>query len=225
MAPTARCAFRARPLLLILLALCSAIPAAAQDVSVPSELFAGDSVRIDGDLIGRVLSIDGPNMVVVSRGEPRCRAGEMHGDAPICDPAPLIRREMTVGSVQIERRSQKSHLNLRTIAGGVVGAAAFGAVGYFVGPEIGFGKIDGCVDSSESSVQCSPENRIPRDEFERRQLEADQRRGVLFFGAIGGSLTAILARKLSVGWVQVQPVIPGTPDEAWGLTVSMPGVR
>lgn len=197
----------------------------AQDVAIPSALLAGDSVRIDGDLVGRVLSIEGPNLVVVSRGEPRCRAGEMHGDAPICDPAPLIRREMDVNDVQIERRSQKSHLNLRTIGGGILGAAAFGAAGYFIGPEIGFGKIDGCVDSSESSVQCSPANRIPRDEFERRQLEADQRRGALFFGAIGGSLTAILARKLSVGWVEVQPAVPMTPDEAWGVSVSVPGVR
>lgn len=223
MSVTPRCAPAA--LLIALALLAGADHVAAQDVGIPNELFAGDSVRIDGDLIGRVLSIEGPNMVVVSRGVPRCRAGEMHGDAPICDPAPLIRREMDVNSVLIERRSQKSHLNLRTIGGGLLGAAAFGTVGYFLGPEIGFGKIDGCVDTSDSSIQCSPENRVPRDEFEARQLSADQRRGVLFFGAIGGSLTAILARKLSVGWVRVQPAIPATPDEAWGVSISVPGVR
>ena len=223
MSATLRCAPAA--LLIAFALLAGTGRAEAQDVSMPSALFAGDSVRIDHDLVGRVLSIDGPNLVVVSRGVPRCRAGEMHGDAPICDPAPLIRREMDVSSVLIERRSQKSHINLRTIGGGLLGAAAFGTVGYFLGPEFGFGKIEGCVDTSDTSVQCSPATRIPRDEYEARQLRSDQRKGVLFFGAIGGSLTAILARRMSVGWVEVQPAIPATPEESWGVSISVPGVR
>lgn len=224
MPATSRSALAAPSILLVLM-LAAASAVAAQQVSPPSSLFAGDSIRVDGNLVGRVLSIDGPDLVLVSRGVPRCRAGEMHGDAPICDPAPLIRREMDVNAVRIERRSQKSHLNIRTIVGGLLGAAAFGTAGYFIGPEFGFGKIDGCVDSSESSVQCSDASRIPRDEFERLQLRSDQRRGVLFFGAIGGSLTAILTRKLSVGWVEISPGMPATPDEAWGVSVTVPGVR
>lgn len=187
----------------------------------PTNLFAGDSVRVDGQ-VGRILSIEGSRMTVVSREEPRCRAGQMHGDAPICDPAPLIRNAYDVEQVFIERRSQKSHINARTIVAGLVGGAAFGTVGYFVGPEIGFGKIDGCVDSSDSSVQCSPANRVERDVFEARQLEADQRRGVIFFGAIGGTLTAILIRKLSVGWVHVEPTYGGVPSSSWDLSVSLP---
>ncbi|MEM7415071.1 MAG: hypothetical protein AAF389_06215 [Gemmatimonadota bacterium] len=212
------------PAVLLLAALSAPTIVSAQAGDVgrqPTNLFAGDSVRVDGE-VGRILSLDGSRMTVVSRAEPVCRAGQMHGDAPICDPAPLIRNSYEVDQVFIERRSHKSHLTARTIVGGLLGAAAFGTVGYFVGPEIGFGKIDGCVDSSDSSVQCSPVNRIPRDVFEARQLEADQRRGVIFFGAIGGSLTAILVRKLSVGWVHVQPTYGSVPSSSWDLSVSLP---
>jgi len=196
-----------------------------QDEDVPSELFAGDSVRIDGTLVGRVLSIDGPNLVVVSRGVPTCRAGAMHGDAPICDPAPLIRREMMIQSVGIERRTQKSHINMRTIIGGLIGAAAFGVAGYYIGPTIGFGKVPGCVQVPDSALVCDPGSEIPADEFTQLQLEADQRRGAMFFGAIGGSLTAILARKLSVGWVHVEPRVSLSPTDPWGVSITIPGVR
>lgn len=198
------------------------VPVAGQnsDGPAPNNLFAGDSVRVDGQ-IGRILSISGSQMTVVSRGEPRCRAGQMHGDAPICDPAPLIRNSYDVNSVLIERRSEPSNLTLKTIGAGVLGAAAFGTVGYFVGPEIGFGKVAGCVDNPQSSLVCSPENRVPADEFERRQLEADQRRGVIFFGAIGGTLTAILVRRLSVGWVQVEPTFGAVPSTSWDVGVTL----
>ena len=104
------------------LALLAMAPLAfAQEASAKIELFAGDSVRINREMVGRILRIDGPNMVVVSRGIPRCRAGQMHGDAPICDPAPLIRDEMQLNEVIVEKRTQKSHINMRTVLGGVVG--------------------------------------------------------------------------------------------------------
>ena len=209
---------------LVLLAALIGSPASAQmssDSQTPTNLFAGDSIRVDGE-VGRILSIEGPRMTVVTRGEPRCRAGQMHGDAPICDPAPLIRNSYDVREALIERRNVPSNLMLRTIGAGLLGGAAFGAVGYLVGPEIGFGKIEGCVDSSESSLQCSPQNRIPRDEFEAEQKRADQRRGAIFFGAIGGTLTAILVRKLSVGWVRVEPTFGAVPSSSWDVSVTLP---
>jgi hypothetical protein len=222
--PAVRSCLRAT-LLAGLALLLSASAVLGQDGDVPSELFAGDSIRIDGSLVGRVLSIDGPNLVVVSRGIPTCRAGVMHGDAPICDPAPLIRREMMLESVNIERRTQKGHINIRTIIGGLIGAAAFGAAGYYIGPSFGFGAIDGCVRSPDTSSECDPADAIPADEYTQLQLEADQRRGVLFFGTIGGSFTAILARKLSVGWVHVEPRVPMTRNDPWGVSITIPGVR
>lgn len=192
------------------------------DAAPQVQLFAGDSVRIDRSLVGRILSIEGPRMTVVSRGVPRCRAGEMHGDAPLCDPAPLIRREMELADVTIERRMQKDHLTARTLVGGVIGAAAFGVAGYFIGPEFGFGKVEGCVEVSDTAL-CS--NPVERSELARRQKIADQRKGVFFFGVIGGSFVAIMARKLSVGWVEIQPSIPVSPMEPWGLSFEIPTAR
>lgn len=217
---------RACTLAAVSLVLTPGVDLAAQavngDAAAQVQLFAGDSVRIDRSLVGRVLSIEGPRMTVVSRGVPRCRAGEMHGDAPLCDPAPLIRREMDLADVTIERRMQKDHLTARTLVGGLIGAAAFGVAGYYIGPEFGFGKVDGCLEVSDT-VLCS--NPIERSELARRQKTADQRKGVLFFGVIGGSFVAIMARKLSVGWIEIQPTIPVSSTEPWGLSFEIPTAR
>jgi len=216
-----------RGLRIACLALLGMAPLAfAQEAAVPIELFAGDSVRINREMVGRILRIDGPNMVVVSRGIPKCRAGRMHGDAPICDPAPLIRDEMLLNEVTVEKRTQKSHINMRTVLGGVVGGVAFGAAGYYIGPAFGFGKVEGCVVKSDSSlVQCALGDMVTADEYHARQLGSDQKKGVLFFGLIGGSAVAILARKLSVGWVQVVPQIPVSSMDPWGLSITIPSVR
>lgn len=189
-------------------------------------LSAGDSIRVDGEIVGRVLSITGPSMTVVSREAPRCRAGQMHGDAPICDPAPLIRRTMEVDDVIIERRSEKSHLMLRTLLGGVVGAGAFGAAGYFIGPGVGFGQVDGCLTGSSNIICKNGEPRYTsQDEIDRLQKSSDQKKGAFFFGVIGGTATAILVNKLSVGWVRIQPIVSAGEDDPWGLSVSVPAFR
>lgn len=129
---------------------------------------------------------------------------------------------MDLSAVNIERRMQKDHLTVRTLVGGLIGAAAFGVAGYYIGPEFGFGKVDGCVEVSETALCTNP---IERDELARRQKIADQRKGVLFFGVIGGSFAAIMARKLSVGWVQIQPSIPVAPTEPWTLSFEIPTAR
>ena len=189
-----------------------------------SDLLAGDSVRVDGVLVGRVLRVDGVMATVLSRQKPRCRAGEMHGDAPICDPAPVIRREIDLTRSTVERRTVKGNPTTRTIVGGVLGAAAFGAAGYFIGPSIGFGKVEGCLEVSRSTG-CLEEDVVPADVLESRQRTSDQQKGALFFGVIGGTATAIFARKLSSGWVTLTPAVPLEAGEAWGLTVSIPGTR
>ena len=192
------------------------------DAAPQVQLFAGDSVRIDGSLVGRVLSIEGPRMTVVSRGVPRCRAGEMHGDAPLCDPAPLIRREMDLSAVNVERRMQKDHLTARTLVGGLIGAAAFGVAGYYIGPEFGFGKV-GCPAVANETPRCA--NPIEPTELARQQKVADQKKGFVFFGVIGGTFAAIMARKLSVGWVEIQPSIPAASTEPGGLSFEIPPAR
>jgi len=205
----------------MLLLSASALP--AQEVM---RLSAGDSIRVDRDVVGRVLSLEGNALVVVSRAAPRCRAGQMHGDAPICDPAPLVRHTMNLDEVTIERRAEKSHLMLRTVLGGVLGAGAFGTAGYFFGPSVGFGKVDGCLLSQRDTTECKTgEAQYTREELDSRQKSSDQKRGAFFFGVIGGTATAILVNKLSVGWVRVEPIVAAGNDDQWGLSVRLPAFR
>ena len=205
-----------------LLALLAGAPLAAQE---EVRLFAGDSVRVDGRIVGRILSVDGSNLVVISREAPRCRAGQAHGEAPVCDPAPLVRHTLDLNEVVIEERREAPHLMLRTIGGGILGAAAFGTAGYFFGPSIGFGRVDGCL-VTDSNIDCATgETRYTADELAARQKRSDQRKGAFFFGVIGGSATAVLVNKLSVGWVRVQPVVSVDSASPWGLNVSVPAPR
>jgi hypothetical protein len=186
-------------------------------------LFAGDSVRVDGDIVGRILNIEGPTIVVISREKPRCRAGERHGEAPICDPAPLVRHTMDVGEVSIERRMEKPHLMLRTMVGGILGAGAFGTAGYFIGPEIGFGRVEGCVMGGSDCSTGEP--RYTQEKIDALQKASDHKKGAFFFGVIGGTATAILVNRLSKGWVHIQPVVAVGNSEPWGLSFSMPAFR
>ena len=215
---------RIASLLIVVGTLVGALMPFASDASAQEgvRLSAGDSIRVDGDIVGRVLSIEGQTMTVVSRAAPRCRAGEMHGDAPICDPAPLVRHTMAVDEVLIERRSEKPHLMARTVIGGVLGAGAFGAAGYFIGPSIGFGRVDGCLLNA-SAVSCATgERRYTQAEIDARQKSSDQQKGAFFFGVIGGTATAILVNKLSKGWVRVEPIVTAGDPDSWGLSLHLP---
>lgn len=193
--------------------------------SGPVQLFAGDSIRIDGSTIASVLTVEGNRLITVRRAKPRCRAGERHGEAPICDPAPLIREEVDLVQATIEKRAARGNVNRRTLVGGVAGGAAFAAAGYLLGPAVGFGKVPQweCLEV-ENPIAC-PAGPVARDEYESIQRAQDQKRGAFFFGVIGGSAVAIVARKLSVGWVRIDPLIPVSPAEAWGVNLSVPGRR
>lgn len=205
-----------------MLTLVGGAPLAAQE---EVRLFAGDSIRVDGEIVGRILSIEGPTMVVISREAPRCRAGQAHGEAPICDPAPLVRHTLAVEEVVIERRMEKPNLMLRTLGGGVLGAAAFGAAGYFLGPSVGFGRVAGCVENSSAAQCATGEPRYTAEKLESLQRSSDQKWGAVFFGLIGGTATAVLVNKLSVGWVRIQPVMSVDPADPWGLSVALPAPR
>ena len=209
--------------LLAVLLVVGARPTSAQSGSV--QLFAGDSIRIDGSTIASVVTLEGTRLTTARRAKPRCRAGERHGEAPICDPAPLIREEVDIGRALIEKRAAKGNVNRRTLVGGVVGSAAFAAFGYVLGPAVGFGKVAQweCLEI-ENPIAC-PSGPVSRDEYESIQRAQDQKRGALFFGAIGGSAVAIFTRKLSVGWVRIDPVIPVSSSDPWGVNLSVPGRR
>ncbi|MEM7416680.1 MAG: hypothetical protein AAF389_14340 [Gemmatimonadota bacterium] len=210
--------------------------AAQQDTD---QLFSGDSVRVfvnaevDGitlteEFIGRIVSLDGSTANLVRRGQPTCRASLDHGAPPICDPAPLIRRTFDLSDATVQRRQQKGNLPLRMVIAGVAGGAAVGAIGYAVGPSLGFGKVGGCREPTGTRL-CSafaglgPEElRAAQAEQERQQTISDQRRGAFFFGLVGASAGIILIRKLSVGWVDVNPVFPTAPADGWGINARVP---
>lgn len=185
----------------------------------PTGLFAGDSVRVNGSVVGRVLSVEGSFFTLLSRGKPVCRAGEMHGDAPICDPAPVRRETLALDEVTLERRTTRGNPGMWMLGGAVLGGAAFSALGYVIGPSVGFGKVDGCT-GSESNTYCL--NPVSREELDALQEARDQRRGAFFFGLIGGTFSAIMARTLSVGWVQINPTVPVRTEEGWGMSVTLP---
>lgn len=211
----------ARTFIYALIALAPAA-AAAQDpdqVAPALALFAGDSVRVNGSVVGRVLSVEGNYFTLLSRGKPVCRAGEMHGDAPICDPAPLNRETLAIDEVILERRAAKGNPTVWALGGLVLGGAAFSAVGYAIGPSVGFGKVDGCT-AEETDTYCL--NPLTREELDAQQKQRDQKRGALFFGVVGGTFVAILARKFSVGWVELRPTMPVRSEEGWGMSFTVP---
>lgn len=164
--------------------------------------------------------MEGNYFTFLSRGKPVCRAGQMHGDAPICDPAPMLRETLALDEVSLERRATKSNQGLWTLGGGLLGVAAFGAVGYAIGPSVGFGKVAGCTAEDVGETYCP--NPVTREELDADQKSRDQRIGAFFFGLVGGTFTAIMARKMTVGWVRINPTMPVLPEEGWGMSVTLP---
>ena len=197
----------------------SAAGISGQPSSATGALLAGDSVRVNGAIVGRVLSVEGNTFTLLSRGKPICRAGEMHGEAPICDPAPIQRRTLLFEEVSLERRMEKGNPAIWTLGGGVIGGGVFAALGYFIGPVVGFGKVPGCT-AQESNTYCV--NPVSKSELDAQQKERDQSRGAFFFGVVGGTFAAVMARKLSVGWVEFTPTAPLRSNEGWGMYVTVP---
>ena len=185
----------------------------------PPALFAGDSVRVNGAVVGRVLSVEGNYFTLISRGKPVCRAGQMHGDAPICDPAPMQRQTLALDEVSLERRATRSNQGLWTLGGAVLGTVAFGALGYGFGPSVGFGKVDSCTAAGAETYCVNP---VSEEQLDAEQTMRDQRRGAFFFGLVGGTFTAIMARKLTVGWVRIDPTVPARAEDGWGMSFTVP---
>ncbi|MCH1572242.1 MAG: hypothetical protein L7S64_12925 [Longimicrobiales bacterium] len=202
--------------------LASSIDAKGQSDSQASSalaLFAGDSVRVNGSVVGRVLSVEGNYFTLISRGKPLCRAGQMHGDAPICDPAPMQRQTLALDEVSLERRATKSNQGLWTFGGAALGTAVFGALGYAIGPSVGFGKVDSCTAEGTDTYCLNP---VSREQLDAEQTMRDQRRGAFFFGLVGGTFTAIMARKFTVGWVRIDPTVPARAADGWGMSFTVP---
>lgn len=192
------------------------LPAFAQDGE--EELTPGDVVRIDGETVGTLMSIDEAQLTIFAEGKQRCWPGIGHGEGPRCDPAPTVRQVVDWRTSTVERQLEERSHTRRTILGALLGAAVGGPIGYLSGPSLGYGRIDACV-ASETAF-CG--DAISREEADARQRSQDQRRGTLFLGVVGATAGAILARSLADQWVQVEPPASLVGSEAWSVLLRVP---
>ena len=139
----------------------------------------GELVRIDSQIVGRVLSQRGGQLTVaLGRSDLRIGRSDTIG--------------VSIDSVSIER----------PIGGGphpgwgaLLGGLGFGVLGYFMGPELGWG--------SHAGIGCPFDGCYPRTPAE---LKRDARgEGVLFFGLAGAGLGFLIGRALPYKWQQASP--------------------
>ena len=87
------------------------------------------------------------------------------------------------------------------------------------GPSVGFGKVDSCTAEGTDTYCLNP---VSREQLDAEQTMRDQRRGAFFFGLVGGTFTAIMARKFTVGWVRIDPTVPARAEDGWGMSFTVP---
>ena len=210
--------FRHRSIVYVFAAI---LAAAASPLSGQEEsaLNPGDVVRVDHDFVGTLMSISGSStLTVLGEGKQRCWPGIQHGEAPRCDPAPLVRRVVDWNETTIERQLVGVSYMRRMVLGGLVGAAVMAPIGRLTGPSLGYGKIPECVDVSVTRLCTNP---ISFEEFETRQRAQDQKRGTFVGAFFGASVGAIVARKTADEWVQLSPpALSGT--QSWDLELRVP---
>ena len=107
----------------------------------------------------------------------------------------------------------------RTVVGFLIGAVAMGPIGYATGPSLGYGKIQACVEVSATQL-CTVS--LSQEEAEVLQRAQDQRRGAFFFSLMGGSVGAIVARRLANEWLVIQPPTSIGGDAPWSVALRVP---
>ena len=204
----------------VALALSVALAGGAEGQSTSeSELTPGDVVRVDRDFVGTLMSIeDESTLTVLGEGERRCYPGQAHGEGPRCDPAPSIRRVVDWNGAIIERQLADVGHTRRTLLGALVGGGVLAPIGYLSGPSLGYGRVEGCTASTRGGFCANP---ITAEELESRQRSRDQLRGALFFGVVGATMGALVARTTADEWVEVRP--PASAREGgWSLALRLP---
>lgn len=208
-------------------ALASAEPLLAQAGGL---LTPGDVVRIDNDFVGTLMSIDESTLTIIGEGKPTCWPGIRHGEAPRCDPAPSVRRVIDWRGTTVERQLVERSYTKNVVLGFLIGAVAAGPIGYATGPSLGYGEISVCLeDGAPFHGQSTPipgwrcpTDPIPREEADQLQRAQDQKRGAFFFSLIGGSVGAIVARRLANDWLVILPPASVRGDESWSMELRLP---
>lgn len=203
-------AFFAFPTILGVLVQLAPAPSIAQDTD---RLEVGETVRVNGSFVGRVVAVDGTDVTVFGQGPPNCTAGVYHGDGAICTPAPTERQTVDIRVARVERPATKAGRTKRILVGAVLGGAAGAAGGYALGPVLGMGGLSTCVGSGRFR-KCGHEY-TPADV----QHASDQRRGALFLGVVGATVGGLIANELIADWARVEPLVSPAPAAGVGLEV------
>ena len=198
------------------MALLVSSPGASAQIQTVDDLNAGDSIRVDGVLTGRVLSNVNGMLVLVGRAAPKCTTGVHIGEAPVCDPAPSERHELDPHVVSVERWEPGRSSLFKMIGAVLVGGTGGALLGRAIGPALGLGKVDGCVNIT-GDLHCTN----PRDDFEEAQLASDLQRGTIFGGILGATISAVVAKKLINNWVAVAPPRGDGVDSGWTVSKSI----
>ena len=149
----------------------------APSIALGQQLVAGDLVRVDSQIVGTVLSGRDGQLVLV------------RGRQDIRIPRPDTIRVL-MDNVSIERWGGGGP---HTKEGALIGAFAFGALGYVMGPKLGWG----------SAQRCTGLNFFGCTSYTAE--EDAQRNGVFIFGLAGAGLGALIGRALPERWRQVNP--------------------
>jgi hypothetical protein len=168
--------------------------AAAVAAQAPDRLARGDLIRIDAEVVGRVLSVSDGQIEVLP------------GTAELSEPRPDTARISRDGTV-IERAAGGGP---QTGLGAAIGALAFGAVGAALGPKMGWG----------SERTCSGINIFGCTSY---TAEEDARQtGMLVFGLVGAGLGALIGASLPYRWAEVAPVARSNGGMGWSFALAIP---
>jgi len=196
----------------------SALAQATEDLEVAeTDLEVGETVRVDGAFVGRVVAVEDTDLTVFGQGPPTCTAGIYHGESAICTSAPMERQTVDMSVVTVERAVTGAGRTRGLLVGAVVGGVAGAGAGYAIGPVLGFGRLSTCVDRNGLET-CSYVNTPPDV-----QRSSDQWRGTVFLGFVGATIGALLANALVDDWITVRPPGRAAGDDAgWSFELAVP---
>jgi len=182
-----------------------------------NDLEVGETVRVNGEFVGRVVAVEETDLTVFGQGRPTCTAGIYHGESAICTSAPMEQLTVDLSVVTVEREITGAGRTKGLLLGAIVGGVAGAGTGYVIGPVIGFGRLSTCVDRNGLET-CSYVNTPPDV-----QRSSDQWRGTVFLGFVGATVGALLANALVDDWITVRPAARSAGGSSgWSFELALP---
>ena len=177
------------------------LPSTSTFAQTTDQLLAGDSIRVSfpggrQNFEGRVLSnVDGV-LEIVGKGRQNCTTRQGFGARPVCDPAPTERLVIDPNIALVEQYSPPGGSFLLYGGAALLGGIGMAVAGRTLGPKIGLGRIEGCQNLT-GDLLC----RNPIDDFDKKQLASDKKRGTIFGGLFGATIVPLIIKVLQNPWV------------------------